>query len=117
MVLCLMQRVVVIAARTFGNPAAVMAQQRRSKAPAVQKQNHLVIRLQVLTHTGDKRRGKSGLHLLTFEIQHVLSGGARISGTTRQAQHAIFFCRTLHSVSRAGVAEPRIIGICSLWAR
>ena len=67
-----------------------MAQQRRRKTPAVQKQDHLVIRLQVLTHTGDKRRGESGLHLLTFEIQHVLSGRARISGASRQAQHTIF---------------------------
>lgn len=71
----------------------------------------------MLTHTGDKRRGEPGLYLLTLEIQHVLSGWACIPGTARQAQHAVFFCRTLHSVSSAGVAEPRMMGICSLWAR
>ena len=91
MVLCLMQGIVVIAARAFGNPAAVVAQQRRGKTPAVQKQNYLVICLQMLTHAGDKRRGESGLHLLTFQIKHVLSGWACIPGAARQAQHAVFF--------------------------
>ncbi|MPN50341.1 hypothetical protein SDC9_197967 [bioreactor metagenome] len=47
--------------------------------------------MQMLTHTGDKRRGEPGLYLLTFEIQHVLSGWACIPGTARQAQHAVFF--------------------------
>ncbi|MNI80588.1 hypothetical protein D3C73_1371270 [compost metagenome] len=86
-----MQRVVVIAAWTFSNPAAVVAQQRRGKTPAIKKQDNLVISLQMLTHAGDQRRGQSGLYLLTFQIQHVLRRGTGISGATRQAQHAIFF--------------------------
>ena len=39
------QRVVVIATWTFGNPAAVVAQQGRRKATAVKKEDNLVVGL------------------------------------------------------------------------
>ena len=45
MLLCLMQRVVVIAARAFGNPATVVAQQGRRKATAIKKEDNLIIGL------------------------------------------------------------------------
>ena len=45
MLLRLMQRVVVIATWTFGNPAAVVAQQGRRKATAVKKEDNLVVGL------------------------------------------------------------------------
>ena len=45
MLLRLMQRVVVIATWAFGNPAAVVAQQRRRKTPAVKKEDNLVVGL------------------------------------------------------------------------
>ena len=43
MLLRLMQRVVVIATWTFGNPAAVVAQQGRRKATAVKKEDNLIV--------------------------------------------------------------------------
>ena len=45
MMLCLVQRVVMIAAWAFCYPASVVAQQRRSESAAVQEQNHLVVGL------------------------------------------------------------------------
>lgn len=56
MALGLMERVVVVAARAFGNPAAVVTQQRRGKPAAVKEQNDLITGLQMLAHPGDKRR-------------------------------------------------------------
>ncbi len=40
----------------------------------------------------------------------MLNCRTRIPRPTRQAQQAVFFCWTLHNVSSAGVAEPRITG-------
>ncbi|MOA09188.1 hypothetical protein D3C78_1290000 [compost metagenome] len=45
MMLCLVQRVVMIAARALCYPAAVVAQQRRSESTAVQEKNYLIISL------------------------------------------------------------------------
>ena len=45
MVLRLMQRVVVIATWAFGNPAAVVAQQRRRKTPTIKKEDNLIVGL------------------------------------------------------------------------
>ena len=56
MALSLVEGVVVIAARALGNPAAVVAQQRRREAAAVQEQDHLVARLQMLAHAVSQRR-------------------------------------------------------------
>lgn len=56
MALSLVEGVVVIAARALRDPAAVVAQQRRRKAAAVQEQDHLVARLQMLTHAANQRR-------------------------------------------------------------
>ena len=56
MPLGLMEGVVVVAARTLGNPAAVVAQQGGGKSAAVEKQNDLVPRLQVLAHAGNQCR-------------------------------------------------------------
>ena len=66
MMLGLVQRVVAVAARTLRYPAAVVAQQRRREAAAVQKQNHLVIGLQMLAHAANERRRQSGLQLLAL---------------------------------------------------
>ena len=55
MTLGLMEGVVVIAARAFGNPAAVVAQQGRCKSATVEEQNDLIPRLQMLAHAGNKR--------------------------------------------------------------
>ncbi len=79
MVLRLVQRIVAVAARTFRYPAAVVAQQRWRKAAAVKKQDHLVIRLQMLTHTANQRGRQTRLQRLPFEIEHVLLGRARIA--------------------------------------
>ncbi|VFS27166.1 Uncharacterised protein [Yokenella regensburgei] len=81
MLLRLVQRVIAVAARTFGNPAAVVAQQRRGESATVQEQNHLVIRLQVLAHTAYQRRREPRLQLLAFHIQHVLICRTRVTGT------------------------------------
>ena len=45
MLLRLMQRVVVIATWAFGNPAAVVAQQRRRKTPTIKKEDNLIVGL------------------------------------------------------------------------
>ena len=74
-----MQRIVTVAARAFRYPAAIVAQQRWRKAAAVQKQDHLVIRLQVLAHTANQRGRQARLQRLPFEIEHVLLGRARIA--------------------------------------
>ena len=66
MMLGLMQCVVAVAARAFCYPAAVVAQQCGRKAAAVQKQDHLVIGLQMLTHAANERRRESRLKLLAF---------------------------------------------------
>ena len=66
MMLSLMQRVVAVAARALCYPAAVVAQQRRRESAAVQKQNDLVIGLQMLAHAANQRRGQPGLQLLAF---------------------------------------------------
>ena len=78
MVLRLVQRIVTVAARAFRYPAAIVAQQRWRKAAAVKKQDHLVIRLQVLAHTNQCGR-QARLQRLPFEIEHVLLGRARIA--------------------------------------
>ncbi len=85
-----MQRVVVIAAGAFGYPATVVAEQRGREAAAVKKQNHLVIRLQMLAHPGDQRWRKARLERLAFQIQHVLLRRARVARPVRQLQHAVF---------------------------
>ena len=54
MALGLMEGVVVVAARAFCDPAAVVTQQCRGKAASVEEQNNLIARLQMLTHPGDK---------------------------------------------------------------
>ena len=79
MVLRLVQRIVTVAARAFRYPAAIVAQQRWRKAAAVKKQDHLVIRLQVLAHTANQRGRQARLQRLPFEIEHVLLGRARIA--------------------------------------
>ena len=67
-----------------------MAQQRRGETAAVQKQNHLIIGLQMLTHAGNQRRGESRLQLLSFQIQHVLLRRTSVTRTLCQLQLAIF---------------------------
>ena len=90
MTLGLMEGVVVVAARALGNPAAVVAQQGGRKAASVKEQDHLVARLQVLSHSGNQCRREPGLNLLTFQIQHVLNRRTGITRATRQAQHMVF---------------------------
>jgi hypothetical protein len=51
----------MIAARTFGNPATVVAQQCRREASTVQEQDDLIACLQVLAHAIDKGRRESCL--------------------------------------------------------
>ena len=84
-----MQRVVVIAALAFGYPATVVAQQRGRKAAAVKKQQHLVIRLQMLTHALDQRRRKTALQLNAFEIDQLLRRLASVAGAFAQVELTI----------------------------
>ena len=64
----LMQRVITVAALTLRQPAAVVAHQRRRKAAAIEKQQNLIIRLQVLAHLAQQRGRKTAFQLLSLEI-------------------------------------------------
>lgn len=53
--LVLMNRVIVVAALAFGDPTALMAQQGRRVATAIEEQHDLIIGFQMLMHFLDQR--------------------------------------------------------------
>ena len=88
--LLLVQGIVTFAALTLRNPAAIMAEQRGRIAATVEKQQHLIIRLQMLAHFADQRGCQPANKLLAFEIHQLLQGRFRIAGALRQVELAIF---------------------------
>ncbi len=99
-----------VATWTFGNPAAVVAQQGRRKPRRLRKRITWLSackcwRIRGLTPEPAPPAPSDLLNPARVNCR------TRIPRPTRQAQQAVFFCWTLHNVSSAGVAEPRIIGI------
>ncbi len=117
MVLRPVQRIVTVAARAFRYPAAIVAQQRWRKAAAVKKQDHWLSACRCwrirLISAGD-RPACSGCPLRSSTC---CWAGRALPARLLKVNWRYLPRRTLCRVSSAGVAEPRIIGICSLWAR
>lgn len=78
-----------VAALALGHPAAVMAQQRRRKTPAVEEHQHLLARREGLAYGLLHRPGNAAVQRATFHVQAQEAWLLGAAGPLVQAQQAV----------------------------
>ena len=88
--LMLVERIVMVAALAFGDPATLMAQQRGGIATTVKEQDHLVAVLQVVLHAFQQGLREPDLQRQAFQIDQMLIGRFGVACPLGQFELTVF---------------------------